>query len=140
VRRFVTRAAALSLGAAAIVAGLAGCGSGPAPVTEATVVFHFSRFDTKRVTVPAGAPITFTLDNQDPIEHEWIVGTDEVHARHRTGTEPHHDAIPTEVTVPAFTTKATTVRFDTPGTYRFICHLPGHEAYGMKGTVKVVSR
>jgi uncharacterized cupredoxin-like copper-binding protein len=138
VRRLIIQAAALSVGAAAVTAGLVGCGSDPEPVTDATIAFHFSRFDTKAVTVAAGVPVTFTLDNQDPIEHEWIVGTDEVHERHRTGTEPHHGAIPTEVTVAAFTTKMTTVTFEQPGTYRFICHLPGHEEYGMKGTIRVV--
>jgi uncharacterized cupredoxin-like copper-binding protein len=30
------------------------------------------------------------------------------------------------------------VTFASAGTYRFICHLPGHEAYGMVGTVTVV--
>jgi len=27
-----------------------------------------------------------------------------------------------------------------PGTYRYICHLPGHEAYGMVGTLVVTDR
>jgi uncharacterized cupredoxin-like copper-binding protein len=31
----------------------------------------------------------------------------------------------------------TTITFDAPGEYAFICHLPGHEAYGMAGTVRV---
>ncbi len=29
------------------------------------------------------------------------------------------------------------VTFDQPGEYAFICHLPGHEAYGMIGVVEV---
>lgn len=31
----------------------------------------------------------------------------------------------------------TTVTFSTAGTYLFICHLPGHEAYGMVGRIIV---
>jgi uncharacterized cupredoxin-like copper-binding protein len=31
----------------------------------------------------------------------------------------------------------TSVTFDEPGTIRFICHLPGHEAYGMVGTITI---
>ena len=27
--------------------------------------------------------------------------------------------------------------FGSPGTYSYICHLPGHEAYGMVGTIVV---
>jgi malic enzyme len=40
----------------------------------------------------------------------------------------------------AGTSRATTVTFATPGTYLYICHLPGHEAYGMVGTVVVEGR
>jgi uncharacterized cupredoxin-like copper-binding protein len=82
-------------------------------------------------------PVEITLRNDDPIEHEWIVGTAEVHERHRTGTEPHHDTIPTEVTLPPYSTILTTVTFATRGEYLYICHLPGHEAYGMRGTLQV---
>jgi uncharacterized cupredoxin-like copper-binding protein len=30
------------------------------------------------------------------------------------------------------------VVFDQAGEYLFICHLPGHEAYGMVGVLRVV--
>jgi uncharacterized cupredoxin-like copper-binding protein len=46
--------------------------------------------------------------------------------------------VPAEVTVPAFETRTTVITFDKPGEYAFICHLPGHEAYGMRGVVRVV--
>ena len=131
-RRRVT-AALLMAGLAAAV--LAGCSEGPA--TSATIAIHFSRFGPDIVTVPAGVPVTFTLRNDDPIEHEWIVGREEVHERHRAGTEPYHEHIPTEVTIPAYSTK-TTVTFAEPGEYAFICHLAGHEAYGMRGTVRAL--
>jgi uncharacterized cupredoxin-like copper-binding protein len=110
---------------------------GDADGANATINIHFSKFAPGTITVPAGEPVTITLVNDDPIGHEWIVGTDDVHARHRTGTEPVHDEIPTEVTLEAFETRETTVTFDAPGEYAFICHLPGHEAYGMAGTVRV---
>ena len=88
--------------------------------------------------VPVGRPVTFTLRNDDPIEHEWIVGPSDIHEIHRTGTEAFHGELPTEVTVPAFSVRETTVTFDQAGTYAYICHLPGHEAYGMVGTLRVV--
>ncbi len=120
-------------------AALALCASGCAAPVDAkeTINIRFSRFEPETITVPAGEPVTFTLVNDDPIEHEWIVGTAETHERHRTGTEPFHAEIPTEVTIPALTTRTTFVMFNTAGEYEFICHLPGHEAYGMKGTVVV---
>jgi uncharacterized cupredoxin-like copper-binding protein len=107
--------------------------------SDPTIIIRHSRFLPGVVTVRAGEPVTFTLVNNDPIEHEWIVGTDEVHERHRSGTEPYHDQVPTEVTIPALQTRLTTLTFDKPGSYSFICHLPGHEAYGMKSTLKVVA-
>jgi len=116
---------------------IGGCSGGSD--SHVTIAFHYSRFGPAVATVPAGVPVTFTLRNDDPIEHEWIVGANEVHARHRFGTEPFHDHVPTEVTVPALSTRLTTVTFDQPGEYAFICHLPGHEAYGMRGMLRVVA-
>jgi uncharacterized cupredoxin-like copper-binding protein len=103
-----------------------------------TVAIRFSRFEPAVVTATAGEAITLRLRNDDPIGHEWIVGSEAIHERHRTGTEPYHDAVPTEVTIPALQTRTTTVKFDEPGEYVFICHLPGHEAYGMKGILRVL--
>ncbi|MDP9482643.1 MAG: plastocyanin/azurin family copper-binding protein [Chloroflexota bacterium] len=88
-------------------------------------------------SVPVGRPVVVELHNADPIDHEWIVGDEATHLRHATGTEPQHDARPTEVSIDALSTRTTTVTFSTPGTFRFVCHLPGHEAYGMAGTVTV---
>jgi uncharacterized cupredoxin-like copper-binding protein len=108
------------------------------PGDRQTIGIRFSKFEPPTVTVQAGTPISFELRNEDPIEHEWIVGDELVHRVHRLGTEPYHDEIPTEVTLPAFETRTTVVTFDKPGEYLFICHLPGHEAYGMRGVVRVV--
>ena len=125
---------AASLLLLAIAAG--GC-SGVAAAQPVTITIAYSAFSPTRVTVPVGVPVTFVIVNGDPIDHEWIVGDEAVHAAHRTGTEMVHDARPTEVSVAALTSVETTVIFDTPGLYPFICHLPGHEAYGMVGLVVV---
>lgn len=122
---------------AGALALLGGAFGGDSPAT-ATIGIRYSNFEPAFVEVPAGVPVTFTLRNDDPIEHEWIVGPPEVHDVHRTGTEAYHDQRPTEVTIPALAVRATTITFDEPGEYRFICHLPGHEAYGMAGTLRVV--
>jgi uncharacterized cupredoxin-like copper-binding protein len=133
------RAAIMLASVAAVAFALTGCGGGAQAGADATIGIHFSRFKPEHIKAVAGTPLTLTLRNDDPIEHEWIVGDDEVHARHRTGTEPYHDSRPTEVTIQAFQSRETTVRFDEPGVYEYICHLPGHEAYGMKGTITVTA-
>ena len=120
---------ALVLGACASARG--------APASDATITIRYSHFAPAPITARVGEPVTITLRNDDPIEHEWIVGTEEVHERHRTGAEPYHAEVPSEVTVPALSTRVSTLTFAEPGDYLYICHLPGHEAYGMVGTLRV---
>jgi uncharacterized cupredoxin-like copper-binding protein len=95
---------------------------------------HYSKFEPATVEIPAGRPVTFVIRNDDPIDHEWLVGDASFHARHRTGTEPVHGDRPDEVSVAANTTKSTTLTF-AAGSYLFICHFPLHEQYGMVGIV-----
>ena len=95
---------------------------------------HYSKFEPATVEVPAGRPVTFVIRNDDPIDHEWLVGDASFHARHRTGTEPVHGDRPDEVSVPASATRTTTLSF-AAGSYLFICHFPLHEQYGMIGIV-----
>jgi uncharacterized cupredoxin-like copper-binding protein len=128
---------ALALGVAGMAAALADVpDAGPVTIE---IPIRYSQFEREVVRVKAGSTVTFVLDNGDPIDHEWIVGDAAVHARHRAGTEPAHASRPTEVTIRAGTTETTTVTFTEPGEYLYICHLPGHEAYGMVGTVRVTA-
>ena len=129
---------AMSLGLAAIAA--AWVEASVAAADHAEIRIHFSSFGPNVVVATAGVPITIVLANTDPIDHEWLVGDAEFHERHRTGTEQHHGTRPTEVSIPAGTTVTTTVMFREPGDYLFICHLPGHEAYGMVGILRVLPR
>ena len=132
------RLSALLAMAAIATLVVSGCSDGTS--ARATVTIHYSRFTPQVITVPVGVPVTITLRNDDPIEHEWIVGPPEVHKRHRTGTEPVHEDVRTEVTVPAFSTRVTTLTFERAAEYAYICHLPGHEAYGMVGTLRILER
>jgi uncharacterized cupredoxin-like copper-binding protein len=134
------RVAAVAAGLA-LVAGLSGCGGDAAAAGRRTVEIgaRYSRFSPDRVTVPVGTTVRFVIANDDPIDHEFIVGPREVHDRHEVGTEKEHGAVPGEVSVPAGTTRSTEYRFDEPGTVVFACHLPGHFAYGMRGEVEVVA-
>ena len=129
-RRFLVVAALLLVMAAAA----AGCG--PRPHTL-TLTIHYSAFDETDLRVPLGVPVTFILVNEDPIDHEWLIGDDAFHAAHRSGTHATHDDVPTEVTVPALATVETTITFEEAGAFAYICHLPGHEAYGMVSVLTV---
>ena len=124
----------IALGMAAVA--LAGHG-GPPPSTTIEIDIHYSHFNPSAITVPVGVPVTITIRNNDPIDHEWIVGDAEVQAKHRTGTELLHPARPTELVIPAGESRVTTLTFEATGTLQYICHLPAHEAYGMVGTVTI---
>lgn len=128
---------ALSLGIAGIAAAWVRA-PGLERGSAVEIGIHYSAFSPTEVVATAGVPITVALINIDPIDHEWLVGDGAFHQRHRTGTEPDHGSRPTEVSIPAGATVSTTVTFRDPGEYFFICHLPGHEAYGMVGTVRVL--
>ena len=139
-----TSAARLAIGAGLLglvlvtaAGALAFAGRGPAPSTDIEIVIHYSRFEPSQIAVPVGVPVTITLRNDDPIDHEWIVGDEAIHAIHRVGTEPLHPDKPTEVVIPAGTTRTTTITWTATGSQQYICHLPGHEAYGMVGTVSI---
>ena len=109
---------------------------GPAAVTL-TIDIRYSHYEPSQLTVPVGVPVRFVIRNLDPIDHEWIVGDAVVHQLHRTGTETHHGARPTEVSIAALQTVETVVTFPARGQLQFICHLPGHEQYGMVGTLDI---
>jgi uncharacterized cupredoxin-like copper-binding protein len=115
---------------------VAGCATPPESV-RVEIVIHYSHFSPAEITVPRGVPVRFVLVSQDPIAHEWLIGDAAFHERHRTGTEPHHGTRPDEVTIPPLGTAETTLTFEEPGEVAFICHVPGHEAYGMVGLVRV---
>lgn len=129
-RRMGPVAAALLIGAMAV----AGCAPGPRTVT---LTIRHSGFDQTALRVPLGVPVTIVLVNEDPIDHEWLIGDADFHAAHRAGTHATHGDVPTEVTVPALGTVETAITFEEAGRLAYICHLPGHEAYGMVGVLTV---
>jgi uncharacterized cupredoxin-like copper-binding protein len=129
---------ALLLGAV-LVLGAGGCGGDATAGGPETVelVIHHSRFSAEHLQVPLGRAVRFVVRNEDPIDHELIVGDQAVQDRHERGNEAHHGEVPGEVSVPAGTTAATTYVFARPGPVLFGCHIPGHYAYGMRGDVVV---
>jgi len=117
-----------------VAAAATGCGPGSHTIT---ITIHYTAFDPTEIEVPRGVPITFVLVNEDPIDHEWLIGDTAFHDAHRTGTHATHGGVPTEVTVPALERAQTTLTFDEAGEFAYVCHLPGHEAYGMVGLLTV---
>ena len=107
----------------------------PAAPRAVDITIHYSHYSASQIDVPAGVPITFRIRNDDPIDHEWMIGDLAMHEKHRAGTEAVHDARPDELTIPALSTRTTTLTFPVAMTLTYMCHLPGHEVYGMVGVL-----
>jgi uncharacterized cupredoxin-like copper-binding protein len=123
----------LVLALAAVAAGACASASAATPQTV-NIRIHYSKFEPQTISVPAGMAVTYVIRNDDPIDHEWLIGDTAFHARHRAGTETAHGDRPDEVSLPPLTTRTTTLTL-AAGTYVFICHFPLHEQYGMVGVV-----
>jgi uncharacterized cupredoxin-like copper-binding protein len=141
IRRSATRrwatAGVLAVAALALVAAVAFATGSLKLSRTVEIDIHYSHYSPAEVQVPLGVPVTFVITNSDPIDHEWIVGDAAVQAFHRASADVLHTGDPTAVSVPALTTVSTTVTFSSAGRLAFICHLPGHEAYGMVGWVSI---
>ncbi|HEX9775140.1 MAG TPA: cupredoxin domain-containing protein [Actinomycetota bacterium] len=129
--------AAVLLCASPLLASLA-CTGEPGDRTVRIGIRH-SRFDPAALSVRAGETVTFRLDNGDPIAHEFIIGTEAEQARHERGHDETHDGTPGAASLDAGETDTITYTFEKPGELVFACHLPGHYAYGMRGTITVRS-
>ena len=128
------------LAAVVVAAGLAltGCAGGHGAERTVELTVHHSKFSLDELRVRPGETVRFVLRNTDPIPHELIVGDQSVQDVHELGTEAHHAERPGEVSVAPGATAVTTYRFGKAGgALLFGCHLPGHWAYGMKGTITV---
>ena len=124
--------------AVALLVATAGCsGNAGSEEREVHVELRFSRFVPDEFEFPAGTTVRFVVENRDPIDHEFLIGDEEVQQAHEEGTEPHHGAKPGEISVPAGETRTTTYTFDEPGTLLVGCHLPTHWDYGMRGEITV---
>jgi uncharacterized cupredoxin-like copper-binding protein len=102
------------------------------------ISIEHSAFEPDSIEVEEGETVTFEITNDDPIDHEFILGDEEVQRIHEEGTEKHHDTRPGEISVPAGATAVTTYTFEEAGDLIYGCHIFGHYDYGMRGAVEVM--
>ncbi len=89
------------------------------------------RFVPDTVTVKQGETITFEVTSMGPLVHEFMVGPAADVAADKPGTPEIGDLGMME-------TRSLTYTFDGPGPYAFACHVTGHYAAGMTGTIVVI--
>jgi Cu+-exporting ATPase len=126
-----------------------GMAMGPALVTSAlrqpdrTVTINTTdhlTFDPSALTVRQGETIAFVVSNPTSIAHEFVVGDAAVHQAHEqqmsSGAAMADDA-GYALDLPAGTTRTLLYTFDQAGSVLFGCHVAGHFAAGMWGTITV---
>jgi uncharacterized cupredoxin-like copper-binding protein len=94
----------------------------PAGAQRVTVtVGNSMQFAPAALVVRAGQPIELTLRNGGGIPHDFAL-TEGV-------------ASPVKIEAQGGRTARGAFTIDTPGTYTFVCTVPGHAAAGMRGTI-----
>lgn len=96
-----------------------------------------SRFSPTRITVARGEQVRFQIVNEDPIAHEFILGTHQEQLAHEQGTDLDHDGAPGAASLAIGETAVVDFTFNQDDPLEFACHLPGHFAYGMRGVLDV---
>jgi uncharacterized cupredoxin-like copper-binding protein len=107
--------------------------------TTVRIILSHLRFAPAALTVKAGTTVHFALVNSDPIEHEFVLGSEEVQEQHErmrmSGSGMMHGS--GMAAIPAGKTEELTHTFERAGTVIFGCHVDNHYAQGMKGNVTV---
>src|SRR5262249_51256059 len=97
------------------------------------------RFVPDQLAVRAGETIAFEIRNAGAVPHEFFVGTTEAQLEHEremaSGAAMH--AEPGQIDVPAGQIVRLVYTFEQPGMLEYGCHVPGHCAAGMRGTITV---
>ena len=99
---------------------LAACGGEKPEPLALTLVAQDIRFDVNTLTVKAGQPVVLTYTNEGVIDHSLQI-----------------DGVLAEQKVRPGQTQRFEFEIQTPGTYKYLCALPGHEQAGMLGTLTV---
>jgi len=130
---------------AILLTGCAGAGASPPEAPEITVEATDFAYNPVSVTVPAGQPVTLTLNNTGAVEHDFVVdkiNVTNVQAsdsgpaeHHQMGDAPEYDlhffARAGDTAVLNFTALE-------PGTYEVFCSIEGHKEAGMIGQLIVL--
>jgi Cu+-exporting ATPase len=135
---------ALAIGAAALAFSLrAGAPDARQPDRSIAIGANDQlRFSPDAVTVHVGETVAFTVTNTGFVPHEFVVGDAAVQQEHEQemasgGGMAMGTSFPFAVDIPAGQAATLVYTFDKPGILYYGCHVPGHYAAGMRGTITV---
>lgn len=129
-----------------LVSLLSGCMGAPQPDTAITVELTDFSYGPSSISIPAGQPVTLTLNNTGLLEHDFVVekiNVADVIADDSGSNHHMHDMSSSSYDLHASTGAGQTnvLQFTAlePGTYKIFCSVPGHIETGMIGELVVVS-
>jgi len=114
-------------GAAATTSGSGAVAAIPAPAAPAgaqpvtVTVGNAMQFAPASMVVRAGQPVELTLRNGGGLPHDFALA--------------EGVSSPVKIEAQGGRTARGTFTIDAPGTYAFVCTVPGHAAAGMRGTI-----
>ena len=121
----------------------------PAEAGEADRVIEIAmsdqlRFEPASVEVRVGETVTFRVTNAGAIPHDFTLGGEETQEEHEGemvagGMAGMGHGEPNTATLDPGEEAELTWRFTQAGTIRYGCHLTGHYAAGMVGTITIVA-
>lgn len=118
----------------------------PAEASEADRVLEIRmldefRFEPTSVEVKVGETVTFKVVNAGKIEHDFTLGDEETQDEHdaemASGMSGMGHDEPNVLTVDPGGEGELTWRFTAPASILYGCHIPGHYAAGMFGTLTI---
>jgi uncharacterized cupredoxin-like copper-binding protein len=126
---------------------LTACAEASQPKTEIAVEATDFSYSPAAITIPAGQPVTLTLNNTGAVEHDFVVekiNVTDVEASD-TGPAAHHqmgDAPEYDLHFFAKSGETATLYFTAlePGTYEIFCSIQGHKEAGMVGQLIVAAQ
>ncbi len=147
---------ALVIGTAALVfaqpehadAGSMDMSDGSASLVQPTRTIQVEANDQMRflpgdIEVQAGETVAFTVTNTGTLEHEFVIGDDDVQAEHATdmageqGDGSHDEDSAYAIELAPGETRTLIYTFDDAGQLLYGCHVPGHYEAGMAGVITV---
>jgi uncharacterized cupredoxin-like copper-binding protein len=131
---------ALGVGVAALYFARGGVGTTqPVSRTISVSTTDALRFAPDHINVKAGETVAFEISNSGVLPHEFFIGTpaeQQAHESEMAGDSFMMDE-PGAVNVAAGGTARLVYTFAQPGTLEYGCHVAGHYAAGMRGTIEI---
>lgn len=124
---------------------LSACAVGSQPAAKFDIVMKEFEFTPSSFTVNTGQPVVITFQNEGAVEHDFVVEKIDVSSVSTEGVgmgEHHmageHSEFDLHISTSAGGTSVLKFTANTPGSYRVLCSVPGHEEAGMVGELIVV--